>query len=292
MKNRKVSLISILMALILTLSFAPCASAADFNKTREINVVSREDGSGTRGAFIELFGVEVKGDDGTKKDMTTKEAVIANKTDVMLQNIAGDPYAIGYVSVGSLNDSVKALPIDGAAASSEAIVKGDYTIVRPFIIATKAEVSDLAQDFIGFILSKDGQQVVANSYIAVDEEAQPYAGSLPEGKIVVGGSSSVTPVMEKLVEAYKAINENATIEIQMTDSTAGMSGAMEGSLDIGMSSRELKETEKAELEGTVIALDGIAVIVNNDNPLEEATKEQVKDIFTGEAVSWSDVIAE
>ena len=281
---------AIILALALTLGCAGIALAFDAN--REISVVSREGGSGTRGAFIELFGVEVKGDDGSKKDMTTDEAVIANKTDVMLTNIAGDEYAIGYVSIGSLNDSVKALNIDGAPATTAAIVAGDYTIMRPFVIATKSDVSELAADFIDYILSKEGQDIISGSYIAVVDDAQSFAGKLPEGKIVVGGSSSVTPVMEKLVEAYQALNDAATIEIQMTDSSAGMAGAIEGSLDIGMSSRDLKDEEKAELTDVVIALDGIAVIVNTVNPLDGATKEQVKNVFIGEVTSWSDLIAE
>ncbi|MDR2515302.1 MAG: substrate-binding domain-containing protein [Christensenellaceae bacterium] len=267
---------------------APVAEDAYAGKA--ITVVSREDGSGTRGAFIELFGIEVKNDDGSKKDTTTKEAVIANQTGVMLTNIAGDPYAIGYVSLGSLDNSVKALSIESVVASVENVKNKSYAIMRPFNIATKAEISELAQDFIGFILSAEGQAVITDGkYIAVDAAAKPYAGSKPAGKIVVAGSSSVTPIMEKLKEAYLAINAGAEIEIQMSDSSAGMTAAKDGTCDIGMASRELKETEAAELTATAIALDGIAVIVNSGNPATDLSKDQVKAIFTGEAVTWSDI---
>lgn len=273
-------------AIIMVAGITGCTKAGVQNADSEITVVSREDGSGTRGAFIELFGVEVKADDSTKKDMTTKEAIIANKTDVMLTNIAGDPNAIGYVSLGSLNDTVKALSIDGVAASAENIKSGAYPIARPFIIATKGEASGLAADFIGFILSKEGQEVIGGGYIAIDDNAPAYIGTRPTGKITVAGSSSVTPIMEKLKEAYLVLNPNATIEIQMSDSTAGMTGAIDGTCDIGMASRELKESELAELTGTPIALDGISVIVNTQNPVDGLTSQQVHSIFTGETTAW------
>lgn len=256
------------------------------SKDAEISVISREDGSGTRGAFIELFKVEVKGDDGSKKDMTTKEAIIANKTDVMLTSIASDENAIGYVSLGSLNDSVKALDIDGVKASTDNVKNGTYKISRPFNIATKGDPSHVAQDFIDYILSAEGQAVVAKSYIAVNDGAPAYAGTKPAGKIVVSGSSSVTPIMEKLKEAYAVINPDAVIEIQMTDSTAGMTGAIDGTCDIGMASRGLKDSEKEQLTGTEIALDGIAVVVNTKNPMTGADSEDIRKIFTGEATTW------
>ena len=260
-----------------------------FNSEKDIVVVSREDGSGTRGAFIELFGIEQKNDDGTKKDLTTKEAIIAKQTDVMITNIAGNPYAIGYISLGSLNNTVKAIQIEGVIPTAESVKNGTYPIARPFNIATKAAVSELAEDFIGFILSAEGQAVVAKSYIAVDENASAYAGNKPAGKIVVAGSSSVTPIMEKLKEAYLEINPSAVIEIQMSDSSAGITGAIDGTCDIGMASRELKESELTQLTSTRIALDGIAVIVNHENPITTLTKEQVKAIFTGETLKWSEV---
>lgn len=265
----------------------PAEPVSTFDTTKSITVVSREDGSGTRGAFIELLGVEVKNNDGTKKDMTTDEADIVNKTDVMLTSIAGNPYAIGYISLGSLNDTVKAVLIEGVEASTENVKNGTYTVSRPFNIATKGEPTGLAKDFIDFILSSEGQAVVAQSYIAVNDGASAYEGDKPSGKLVIAGSSSVTPIMEKLKEAYAAINPNATIEIQMSDSTAGMTGAIDGTCDIGMSSRALKDSEKETLQGLEIALDGIAVIINNENTIADLTKDQVKSIFTGEAANWS-----
>ncbi len=276
----------LLAALMLLMAVTGCTQGGAQDAGKNITVVSREDGSGTRGAFIELFGVEAKGEDGSKKDMTTKEALIVNKTDVMLTNIAGDPNAIGYVSMGSLNNTVKALSIDGAAATAANVQNGSYPIARPFIIATRDDVSELAQDFIRFILSKEGQAVVGGSYTAVDENAPAYEGVKPEGKISVAGSSSVTPIMEKLKEAYLTLNPKAAIEIQMSDSTAGMTAAMEGTCDIGMASRALKESELAQLTGTAIALDGIAVIVHPGNPVVDMTGEQVRSIFTGETTTW------
>ncbi|MHC1771086.1 MAG: substrate-binding domain-containing protein [Flexilinea sp.] len=269
---------------------AGIAYAAEFDSSSEITVVSREEGSGTRGAFIELFGVQQKDANGNNVDYTTEEASITNSTSVVLTSVAGNPYAIGYISLGSLNDTVKAVKIDGTAASVENIISDTYKISRPFNIATKADISGTAQDFISYILSADGQAVVeANGYIAVSEAAA-YAGSKPAGKIVVAGSSSVTPVMEKLKEAYLAVNPNASIEIQQSDSTTGMTSAIEGICDIGMASRDLKDSElEAELTPTVIARDGIAVIVNLANPIEDLTSEQVKSIFVGDLLEWSEL---
>ena len=262
---------------------------SSFNGDKEIIVVSREDGSGTRGAFIELFGIEQKNDDGTKRDLTTKEAIIAKQTDVMMTNIAGDQYAIGYISLGSLNDTVKALEIEGVVPTADNVKNRTYPIARPFNIATNGEATGLAKDFIDFILSAEGQEVVASSYIAIVENAPAYNGSKPSGRIVVAGSSSVTPIMEKLKEAYLAINTNATIEIQMSDSSAGITGAIDGTCDIGMASRELKGSELEQLISTQIALDGITVIVNHENITTNLTKEQVKSIFTGETLTWSEI---
>lgn len=259
----------------------------DFDPTQPVHLISREDGSGTRGAFIELFAIEEKKEDGTKTDLTSIEATIANKTDVMLTTVTSDPYAIGYVSLGSLNASVKALEIDGVLASAQNIQNGSYKISRPFNIATKAEKSEVVQDFMDFILSKEGQEVVAQSYIAIDDQAAPYQGPKPAGKIVVAGSSSVSPIMEKLKEAYLTLNPGAAIEIQTSDSTAGMTSAMDGTCDIGMASRSLKESELAKLTSLEIALDGIAVIVNNANPLNGLTSEEVKQVFTTDEMPWS-----
>ena len=255
-----------------------------------ITVISREDGSGTRGAFIELFGIEVKNDAGEKVDMTTDDAEITNSTSVMMTSVAGNTEAIGYISLGSLNDTVKAVKIDGAEAAVDNIKSGTYKIARPFNIATKGEVSDVAQDFIKYIMSEDGQKVVEdNGYISQGNDGAYESAGL-SGKVVVGGSSSVTPVMEKLKEAYVALNPDVTIEVQQSDSTTGMTSAIEGVCDIGMASRDLKDSEiEKGLTGTTIAMDGIAVIVNNDSPVEELSSDSVKGIYTGEITDWADV---
>ena len=277
-------ILAMVLAMLLAIGSA-CAVA------EEINVISREDGSGTRGAFIELFGIEQKDEDGNKVDYTTDEADITNSTSVMMTSVSGNPSAIGYISLGSLNETVKALAIDGVAASVENIKAGAYTVARPFNIATKAEVSEAAQAFIDFILSAEGQAVIEeNGYIAVVEDAPAYAGSSVEGKVVVAGSSSVTPVMEKLKEAYEAINPNANIEVQQSDSTTGMNNAIEGVCDIGMASRAVKDSEiEAGLTSTTIAMDGIAVIVSNDNATEGLTTDQVRAIYMGEITDWSEI---
>ncbi|MCL2495076.1 MAG: substrate-binding domain-containing protein [Oscillospiraceae bacterium] len=281
---------AMLLASLLLFSLTACATQKNENFSGPITVVSREDGSGTRGAFIELFGIEVKNNDGTKKDLTTKEAITADKTDIMMTNIAGDPNAIGYISLGSLNDSIKALEIDGAAASVENVKNGSYSIQRPFNIAVKGEAEGLTKDFIDFILSAQGQEVVeARQYIAIAENAPAFSSSRPSGKIVVAGSSSVTPLMEKLREAYLVINPSAAIEVQLGDTNSGMTMAINGTCDIGMASRALKESELAQLTEIAIALDGIAVIVNNQNAITGLSSEQVKDIFTGAALNWSDI---
>ena len=266
------------------------AEAGDWDSSSDITIVSREDGSGTRGAFIELFGIQEEMD-GEKVDMTTEEAQITNSTSVMMTTVAGDEYAIGYISLGSLDESVKALKIDGAEATAENVKSGDYKVSRPFNIATKKDLdNEVAKDFINYIMSAEGQKVVEdNGYIAV-EGAEAFEGTQPSGKAVVGGSSSVAPVMEKLAEAYKEVNPNAEIELQTTDSTTGMTSAIDGSYDIGMASRELKEEELAELDAKVIATDGIAVIVNNNNAMDELSSDQVKAIYTGEALTCDEVV--
>jgi len=290
-KMKRIAFCALLPAIVLSLATGCGGAGASggFDAQKEIGVVSREDGSGTRGAFVEFFGVEVKGADGSKKDKTTDEAVIAKQTDVMVAIVGGDEYAIGYISLGSMNNMVKAVSIEGVAPSAARVKDGSYIVSRPFNIATKGEASGLVKDFIAFILSAEGQGVVAESYVTVDDHAAAYAGEKPDGKIVVAGSSSVSPVMEKLKEAYLEANPNATVEIQQSDSSAGITGAIDGTCDIAMSSRNLKDEELAKLAQTQIALDGIAVIVNNKNPVTNLTKDQVKSIYTGAAVKWSDV---
>lgn len=267
-----------------------CFAAGKWNKRSQINVISREDGSGTRGAFIEIFGIEKKNAEGKKIDYTTEEAAITNSTAVMLSSVAGDKYAIGYVSLGSLNNSVKALQIDGAEASVENINNGSYKISRPFNIAVKDNLSAVATDFINYILSDEGQNVIAaNKYIKVKKSGS-FQTNAPKGKVVVAGSSSVSPVMEKLIEAYKKINPNATLELQTSDSTTGVTNAINGTCDIGMASRSLKSSEKEKgVNEVTIAIDGIAVIVNQENPTVGLTKAQVESIFTGKVEKWNKI---
>lgn len=264
-------------------------SAGSSSKSQTITVVSREDGSGTRGAFIELFGIEEKDASGKKVDNTTDDATITNSTEVMMTTVAGDEAAIGYTSLGALNSSIKALKVDGAEATAANVKSGTYKISRPFNIATKGTVSEVTQDFINYILSEDGQKIVeSNGYISQGNSGA-FTSNGASGKIVVAGSSSVTPVMEKLLEAYQKVNTGAKIELQESDSTTGMTAAIDGTCDIGMASRELKDSESAALTATPIALDGIAVIVNPQNPTDDMSTEDIKDIFTGTKTMWSEI---
>ena len=255
-----------------------------------ITVVSREDGSGTRGAFIELFGIEEKNEAGEKIDMTTDMAEITNSTAVMMTTVAGNTNAIGYVSLGSLNDSVKVLEIDGVEATVENIKNGTYTVARPFNIATGAEVSEATQDFINFIMSAEGQAIVEESGYISQGNNGAYTANGATGEVIVAGSSSVTPVMEKLKEAYEAVNTSVSVQVQQSDSTTGMTSTIEGMCDIGMASRALKDSElEAGLTPIVIAMDGIAVVVNHENTIVGLAAAQVKDIFTGVVTDWSEV---
>ena len=275
---------------VMTMGLTVCGvSAADFDSSEDITVVSREDGSGTRGAFIELFGIQEE-QDGEKVDMTTDEANITNSTSVMMTTVADDEYAIGYISLGSLDDSVKAVKIDGAEATVDDINDGTYKIFRPFNIATKGDVSDAAQDFINYILSEDGQKIVEeNGYIKASD-AGAFKSNGAKGKIVVAGSSSVSPVMEKLMEAYKKVNTGADVELQESDSTTGMKNAIAKTCDIGMASRDLKDSEtSAGLKATVIAKDGITVVVNKENSIDNLTKDQVNNIYRGKITTWGEV---
>ena len=286
----KIKLKKMIVGAILISSTMWAFAAPKFNSKKSISVLSREDGSGTRGAFIELFGIEKKDANGKKIDYTTDEAAITNSTAVMLTSVAGDNYAIGYVSLGSLNDSVKAVKIDGAEATVANINNGSYKISRPFNIAVKEGLSPVAQDFVNFIVSDDGQKIIAaNKYIKI-QDTKAYSSNKASGKVVVAGSSSVSPVMEKLIEAYKGVNPNAKIELQTSDSTTGVTNAINGTCDIGMASRGLKDSEKAKgVKEVTIAIDGIAVIVNKLNPIADMTKTQVEQIFTGKTTKWSEV---
>lgn len=281
----------ILSAVCLLTLFAGCGANKGFDPTNEISVITREEGSGTRGAFVELFGIEEEDKNGEKVDKTVMTADTQTSTGVVLTSVASNVNAIGYISLGSLNDTVKALQIDGVAPSIAAVKDGSYKISRPFNIATKADLSEAGKDFKAFILSQEGQKVIEDAgYIAAVENAPAFAGGNVSGTVTVSGSSSVTPVMEKLKEAYAAKNPSVTVEINMSDSTTGMTDAANGNCDIGMASRELKDSETAKgLEATVIALDGIAVIVNPENTLTSLTPEQVKAIYTGSATTWDAV---
>ena len=274
-------LFAIVLALVLT-----CAVA--FAAEGTITVMSREDGSGTRGAFVELTGVEQ--DD---VDMTTVDAVITNSTAVMLTSVAGDPAAIGYVSMGSLNETVKAVSVDGNAATVEGVKDGSYTLSRPFNVTTYGEVGEIAQDLLNYIMSAEGQAIInEEGYIAIDDAAEAYTAAGVSGEITVGGSSSVTPVMEKLAEAYMALNPDVTVVVQQSDSTTGVTGTIEGTVDLGMASRALKaEEEEQGVVGTTIAMDGIAVIVNLENDTENLTTEQIMNIYTGAITDWSELAA-
>ena len=265
-------------------------TTSDFDVNQDITVISREDGSGTRGAFIELTGVEAKNDAGEKVDNTTEAAAIQSSTNGVLTAVSNDETAIGYISLGSLNDDVKAVTVDGVAPSAETVKDGTYTLARPFNLVTNGDATDpVAVDFIAYCLSTDGQ-ALATEEGYIGDAGTDYTSTQPAGKIVVGGSSSVSPLMEKLIEAYKTVNPNATLELQTTDSTTGVSGALDGTYTIGMASRELKDSETADgAKATVLAKDGIAVIVSNDNPIENLTVDQIKGIYTGELTTWADV---
>ena len=251
-----------------------------------ITVVSREDGSGTRGAFVELIGVE----DEAGNDMTTVDAEISNSTEVVIQSVAGNTGAIGYISLGSLDDTVKGVKIDGVEPTAENIENGSYTVSRPFNVATKGELTnEAAQDFMNYIMSEEGQAIVAEDYIPV-ADVEAFESNGASGSVTISGSSSVSPLMQKLIEGYNAVNPNVDIELQTSDSTTGMTDAINGMSDIGMASRELKQEElDAGLVNTVIATDGIAIIVNNESPIEDLTTEQVRDIYLGNVTDWSEV---
>lgn len=281
-----------LMMSMTMIGLTACGNKATKSTTgaETINVISREDGSGTRSAFVELFGIEQKNDLGEKIDYTTEEAEITNSTAVMMTTIAGNKQAIGYVSLGSLNDTVKAVAIDETEASVENIKNNRYKIARPFNIAVRDNLSDAGKDFIAFIMSEDGQKIVEDNHYISQKHEGAYIPTAVRGKVIVAGSSSVTPIMEKLKEAYEVLNPNVTIEVQQSDSTTGLHSAIEGICDIGMTSRDLKDSELIEgLKQTVIAIDGIAVIVNKESRINELSSEQVKDIFTGKIMDWKEV---
>ena len=282
-KSKLAKVLTVSLAALMVFGLASCGGGSGKVSDKDITVISREEGSGTRDAFTELTGVLQ--DD---VDKTVDTAEISNSTSVVTQSVAGNDAAIGYISLGSLDDTVKAVKVDGVEATVDNIKSGDYKIQRPFNIVTKGEVKELPADFIKFIMSKDGQKIIEDEgYISVNDNAGAYKASGLKGSITLAGSTSVSPVMEKLIEAYKAVNANVEIELQTSDSTTGMTGAADGTLDIGMASRELKDSETEEgLTATKIAMDGIAVIVNQENPVEDLSSDTVKGIFTGGTTTW------
>ncbi len=292
MRKSKKFLAALLTVVAVTTCFTGCGNDDEGTgvSDKAITVITREDGSGTRGAFIELFKIEEKNADGEKVDNTIDTAEETNSTAVMMTTVNGNNAAIGYVSLGSLDATkVKALQVDGVDATVDNVKDGTYKVSRPFNIATKSDVSDEAKDFINFIMSTEGQAIVqGEKYIAI-ETTTSYKASDAKGKVIVGGSSSVAPVMQALIDEYKKVNTNIEVELQQSDSSTGMSATMDGTLDIGMASRELKDSELEKLTPTVIAIDGIAVIVNKDNELSNITSEQVKNIYIGEITKWSEV---
>ena len=286
MKTRTSKLAAIFTSVALAAAMlASCGGSSD-----KITVISREDGTGTRGAFIELTGIEEKDSNGNKTDNTKKDALICKSTDVVLTQVSGDKNAIGYISFGSLNDTVKALKVEGVEPSTATIESGDYKIVRPFNIAVKDGLSDAAQDFENYILSSEGQDIIEKAgYIKIDKSAAAYASNNASGKVVVSGSSSVTPVMEKLAESYQKANTNVTVDVQQSDSSTGIKDAINGTSDIGMASRDISDDELSQgIKSVTIAQDAIAVIVNKDNAVEDITMDEIKAIYTGSKTTWSD----
>lgn len=279
-----------LAAIFTSVALAATMLASCGGSSNKITVISREDGSGTRGAFIELTGIEEKDSNGNKTDNTKKDALICKSTDVVLTQVSGDKNAIGYISFGSLNDTVKALKVEGVEPSTATIESGDYKIVRPFNIAVKDGLSDAAQDFENYILSSEGQDIIEKAgYIKIDKSAAAYASNNASGKVVVSGSSSVTPVMEKLAEAYQKANTNVTVDVQQSDSSTGIKDAINGTSDIGMASRDISDDELSQgIKSVTIAQDAIAVIVNKDNAVEDITMDEIKSIYTGSKTTWSD----
>ena len=277
-----------LCAVMAVTTFVSCGGSNDSSKgaSGDITVVSREEGSGTRSAFVELMGVV----DDDENDITTQNAEITNSTSVMMQTVAGNDAAIGYVSLGSLSDDVKAVKVDGVEATVDNVKSGDYKVSRPFNLVTKENPNELVQDFQKYIMSEDGQATIEKEGYIREENTEEYTPSGLTGKITLAGSTSVAPVMEVLAENYKALNEGVEIEIQQTGSGAGIESAIAGTCDIGMSSRALNDDEISQgLVVTEIALDGIAVIVNNNNSIDDLSTDIIGQIFKGEITTWEDV---
>lgn len=289
MRNRTLVIATIILLCI----FLASCSASDFGLDKEITVITREDGSGTRDAFVQLFSVLDVDEKGKQYDATVMTADTQPSTGVVISSVADNKNAIGYISMGALNSSIKALSINGAAPTSENIKNGSYKVVRTFNIVTLPEITDAAKDFVSFVLSAGGQAVVEETgYISSVDDAENFEGADVSSTVTVSGSSSVAPVMQKLKEAYENINSNVTIEVNISDSSTGISDAANGACDIGMSSRELKESEISKgLISTPIALDGISIIVNPENIIDELSSSQINAIYTGRTSTWKEVLA-
>ena len=264
---------------------APATPAdAPAGPTGAIHVITREAGSGTRDAFVEVTGVLSDGE-----DRTWVEAIVETGTGAVITAVAGNPAAMGYISLGALRDDVRALPINGAEASVDNVQNGSYPLFRSFYLAVPREISDLAQDFIDFVLSAEGQAIVEGSYIPAVGNPAPFAGGGLTGTLVIEGSTSVAPLMNLIAQAYTDLNSGVTIDVHSTGSGAGITGAIEGRVDIGLSSRSLRETELAQVDSITMNHDGIAVIVNPANTLASATTDEVRDIFLGELTRWENI---
>lgn len=276
---KRILSIATLFAVILT---ALCACGKSSGST--ISVITREEGSGTRGAFVELLGIV----DGDGNDNIVKTAEATNSTSVMMTTVAGNKNAIGYVSLGSLSSDVKAIKVDGAEPTVSNIEAGTYKVARPFnLVYNDDKLSDVAADFVKFIMSSEGQAVVTKKgYISV-KTSDSYKSSGLTGTVVLDGSTSVGPLMDAIADEYKKLNPDVKVQIQQTGSSAGINSAIEGVCDIGMSSRELKSSESAKIKAHKMATDGIAVIVNNSNTVDGLASEQIKSIFLGETTSWN-----
>lgn len=261
--------------------------AGDFDASSDIHVITREDGSGTRTAFTEIAGVVDENDD----DIITPIATVQNGTNAVMQGVAGDVYSIGYISLGSLNDSVKAVSVNGVAAEADLVASGEYEVARNFNVTYGGELSEVAQDFWDFMFSAQGQELaVDEGYVAADASAPEYEAKGLSGDITIVGSTSVEPVIEAMSEAYRELNPDVSIDITAPGSGAGVTAAIDGTADIGMASRELSDEEQDQVtETAAIAVDGIAVIVHNDNPLEDLSLEDIAGIYLGDLTSWNGV---
>lgn len=285
MSRNKLAVRLVLM-LVLVLSLESCGKGGSDtgDKSDPIYVISREAGSGTRSAFVELMGIQVDGE-----DRTTLLAEVSQSTAVVMGTVAGNEHAVSYVSMGVLNGSVKAVKVDGIAPDAASIKDGTYPVYRPFLVCSGGTLPAQAEDFLAYILSREGQEIIASEgYIPPSDGGKPYELKKGlSGRILLAGSTSVAPVVQALADSYRQIHENVEIEIQQTGSGAGIAAALEGVCDLGLSSRSLTEEERAEgLQEQVIALDGIVVIVNHANRIDDMTKEQIRRIFTGEITDW------